>query len=353
MKKLNKLILVYRKCGADLYGSICPVLKMGKQEMSVPFVISKTLGNKEIVYGSMIDLVAKINNLMIRYSKDQLQVQDFIDRKNIKPIEKNSHTDGVVNILPEFEGIDLFLHELEEKCEEVIFLITVYLRSLIEVFGREIDEGLSIYNYDGRDSSNTITVRELSNIFMHNRYLVIRGEYLMDVFSDKKQLQSGKYFDSKIRVLEYFAATKKIIEKNITLSTFLDMIELRLDKVSAQSDPQEIIFLVQNIHSLNKIVESKMHDKRFSEMVNLIFKKTIDSTIKRALIQYPDHDELPIRFTFTPPKFKIAEDLSSKKIEVFTTTNGTQEKLELEYKELFSVLRQNFGQDPLITFEKQ
>ena len=353
MKKINKLFLLYQRRRADLYGAICPVLKVGRQQTSAPFVISKMLGNKEIVYGSMIDLVVKLNNILIKYNDHQHQIGKSLDERNIQPTKDESRHGGVVKTVPEFEGIDSFFHEHEEKDEETIFLFAVYLRSLIEVFGKSVDEKLVIYTYEGHDSSNTISMRELSNILMHNRYLVIRNEYLTNMFSDIKHLSSGKYFGSKINIFEYFSAAQKIFKQNITFDVFLDMIELRLDKVSAQSDPQEIIFLVQNIHSLNKMVETRISDNRFSEMMDLLFKKTTDSMLRNAQIHHPDRNELFIQFTFTPPTFQIAEDLSSKKIEVSTTTNGTQEKLELKCKDLFSALKKSFGKDPLITFEKR
>ena len=63
-----------------------------------------------------------------------------------------------------------------------------------------------------------------------------------------------------------------------------------------------------------------------------------EDTVEQATITWLN--ELGYAHRYGPD---IADDLSSKKIEVFTTTNDTQEKLELKCKDLFSALRRSFG----------
>ena len=179
-----------------------------EKKLSAPFIISTELEGKEIVYGSVSSFIFKIDALIDRLRDQQQEADRFLNDRNIKPLKEERQHDGIIVELPGSKTTDLFLLDQEEKLEEIMFLMSIYLRLLIEIFGDAIDEKLTVYDYEGNRSSNQISMRSFIGMFVHHRYFVTRGEYVAGIFSDKKQLPSSKILGSKVRISEFFDAVR-------------------------------------------------------------------------------------------------------------------------------------------------
>ena len=68
MKEGDRLFLLYRYSGQYLYGALHVVRRdVQNQETSYPFVISKQFQGREIVYGSVLNLMEKVASAFFRF----------------------------------------------------------------------------------------------------------------------------------------------------------------------------------------------------------------------------------------------------------------------------------------------
>ena len=129
------------------------------------------------------------------------------------------------------------------------------------------------------------------------------------------------------------------------------MMQSRLDKLSACSEPQEIAFLVQNVHSLRNIIRSKTKDKRLQKLMDILLEEPFKRYLERLGKNKPEI--LSVTTAYSEPLYKIAPNLSKKAIQISTNINGELEKVEIEYTDFFETLKKSFGNDPLISFREQ
>ena len=352
MNEQKRIYVMYQKSGSFVYGHIRVVRgSIDHQESSYPFIVSKHIHNREIVYGSMVALMNKIAGLKFRFDERQRAIGGSLPedvKTSVKTVVEN---DKVVHEVPESEYLETILQEQEELLEETIMLILMNLRNLFDILSGKGDRKIDVYDYEDKLVEET-SLREIANLLMHHRYFVIKGEYIHDLFSGDAQLASQQRFGSKIRVTELFDEMFNCLT-GIRVRDFVGVLRSQLERLTVDSEMKDIVFLVQNIHSLWYIMQERFTDSRFSEVMDLLFrevqKRHIDSIKK---LRGNKAGNYSFRFTYTTPRFKIDDDLSARRIVMQLRVSGKSEEFKFGYEEFFRVLTKVYGEDPLLTLDQ-
>ena len=308
MEKYNILNLIYNyNYKPYTYGAVSIVdRKSNNRRFSDPFVISKNINNKEIVYGSVLNLIDKIKHLINQF-------KDF--------------------------------HKQEQKIEEMILILSLYTRNLVEIFKEKENICINLYDYKTKKVKETIKLIKLLHCLIHYRYFYVQKGYVCDLFSDKNQLYSKGLFAYKIKIKDIFNTVSNVVS-GIKVGDFLCVLQNRIRNMSVKSTRGEIIFVVQNVHSLANFMIERFQHKKTREVINLIFKEEI-----RRYCDEIKADTHINKITLSSPTFKIAEDLSKKEMAIYTTLNGDTVNTKLGYEDFFYLMIKAYGNDTLVSVE--
>lgn len=340
LEDVDRLEMFYQRTGPYLYGAVHAVEgSLDNQRTSHPFVIAKMVGNTEIIYGCIPYFVDKVVELINEPSALTLPM----------PIETEAHVRDIIrgnlSLVPDSPEMDRFLHQHEIETERKILLISLHMRSLLEVVPG-VKTNMNLYDYNQKIIGE-ISMKDALNAFMHYKYFVVNGQWICDLFTTREQPASPKWaVGSKIDVFDYFDAILKTVN-GITVNDFIGAVRSKLAKLSVKSTMIDIMSTVQNVHSLSRVVNERIQDPRFNGMMNILFGDLMQRDIARM-----DTKSLPSTFrysmTFRNLHFQIGGILSQKRLKLSTEFNGEPISVEIPYTELFSTLSQAFGDDPLI-----
>ena len=173
MNEHQRLFVLYQKSGPFLYGYIHVVRgSIDNQEASYPFIVSKHVQGREIVYGSMVALMNKIARLKFRFDERQQAIGESLPEDVKSSMRTVVEHNRVVHELPESGHLDTLLHEQEELLEETIMLILINLRNLLDILNGRGDRKVRIFDYEDKPVGTT-SLRELANLLVHHRYFAI------------------------------------------------------------------------------------------------------------------------------------------------------------------------------------
>ena len=226
----------------------------------------------------------------------------------------------------------------------------LHLRTLLELLSARRNTSVPLYDYEGNPNGTT-TLNTLFHMLIHHRYCVISGEYVHDIFSDRAQLDSPRLFGSKIKSAELFNAMLNYVS-TITINDFVGVLRSRLEGLTVVSEPRDIIFAVQNVHSLAEIIGARITDGRFPKMQELLFREfTADeeSQIEEARRQ---SKVVTLKRRFGKPMFSIDAALHEKRIQMAVNINGKSESFRFDQEQFFGVLNQVYGKDPIVPLEE-
>ena len=350
MNEHQRLFVLYQKSGPFLYGYIYVVRgSIDNQEASFPFIVSKHIQNREIVYGSMIALMNKIAGLKFRFDERQRAIGQSLPEDVKSSVRTVVENDKVVHELPESEQLDWVLQEQEERLEETIMLMLLNLRTLLDILSGKGDRKIDVYDYEDKLAGET-SLREIANLLMHHRYFVVRGEYLHDLFSGDAQLTSQQRFGSKIKLTELFDEMFNCLS-GIRVRDFVGVLRSRLERLTINSEMKDIVFLIQNIHSLTFIMQERFTDSRSSVVTDLLFRE-VHKRYFDKIEETPGITKWNYSFAFGKPEFKIDDELSERRIAMTIQIDGKSETFKFGYEEFFGVLTEVYGEDPLLSLEQ-
>ena len=189
-----------------MYGAVRIIDEdMKNQRWEKPFVISKKRSNgEEVVYGTVKRTLDKILSQLDRLKKFQLETQTKLDAAGITPlIQKNS-------VLPESEVTDRILDEQDDLIEDVLLPISVNIRILSEIFPQKLKKSkVNVYDYDSVCVDN-IELSDITDLLLHNRYILVKNQYVVDLISDEKFMADNPQMGLKINFLEYISEVKRL-----------------------------------------------------------------------------------------------------------------------------------------------
>lgn len=355
MQQVERLFVVYRWVDPHLYGAIA-IVKEGAVtrgeaiplEWSYPFVVSKKSKGEEIFYGSIPYLIGEVAKPIFRMNHRLGAMEESLSEEFRSTIQVFRTDNALIHQATDPGFPAWFLHRQEEIIKEALVLSGLHLRTLLETFSGKRNTSVTLYDY-GNNSIGTISLNELLNMLMHHRYCVISGESIHDIVSGETQLKSQRLFGSKISSAELFNAMIRFIS-GITVNDFIGMLRGRLAQLTVESEPRDIMFAVQNVHSLTQIIGDRITDERFQEVQDFLFRK-LTADEMRKIDDSKGESEVTLVRRFTTPAFKLDADLYAKCIEMSLDIDGKTEMYKFSQEELFGVLTRTYGDAPIMPLE--
>lgn len=343
MEQHDVLGLFHQRIDGNLWGAVTTVSgPLENQQTSAPFLISKQLGDKEIVYGSVRNLLYKIIGL-----QSTLWYRLAVARDNGSPETGLLRHGGEDSSKASVE--DLGREYQEEQLEDAVLLTAMHFRNLNEMFNhRWSKRELPVYDNDDR-SVGAVKMGDLANQLIHHRYLTVRAPYICDVASREDELPSPTLFGSKIDGTEFLHAVLDVV-REIRVRDFVGVLRRSISNISSTSEPRDIIFLVQNLHSLSPIIAERLGRGEAPAIQDLLMRDIIRRDQQRLTRKFAGRQAHPVTIEYRggAPSITLGHDLSKKRIDIYVTINEEQQVIEVDHREFFSLLVRELGTEPLV-----
>ena len=296
-----------------------------------PFVMSKRRSNgQEVVYGTVSRILEKISSQVRRLDDFRSKTRRELSRAGITP------SDPEASMLPESAISDRILDEQDDLIEEVLQSVSVHLRILSEVLPSNFEKRkVTVYDYDDR-AVDKIRLDRVSDLLLHNRYILVRSPYVVDLISDKQFMSSKPQMGLKIDFTEYIVEAGRLVD-GITVKDLVGKLWGMTKALSASSSIRDIVFLLQNLYTLGGSVlgtDAPVDAGPLKTILDRAATEHIHSRRQRSTGH--GRTKVRVQLTFTTPRFYLQPDLDNKQIRVATKINGRPETLVMGYEEFFS-----------------
>lgn len=338
------------------------------QRQSAPFVISQSVGEDEVVvYGGVYELIREIRRLIDDLLNCQKRFNSTLRRSGVNTDEKPDSSGKTILVsIPDGDKEDRLFFEYIREVTNILFLISSRTRNLFEIFPGFDRQCIDKLDYEG-NKVGSISLKELFNHFVHNRYLFVDGEYVVDIFSDKfspKSSISETFMGYKIKWRDYIDAIRRVTN-DVRMKDLTQLLRGRLGKLSSSESHKDIVFLVQNLESFSQLLVRKIPDKGYEFMSNLLFNERSNQEAANKIANIGMGKQVVEEtVTFTAPHIKIYEELGERKFTIqvkcgFTLRHNNKYLLKNEvlkdhsvdvgYKEFLDCVNDAFGDDSLLT----
>ncbi len=306
-------------------------------------VSKKRSDGEEVVYGTVKRTLQKVLSQMNRLRTFQLATEEKLEAEGITPLVPGNST------LPESEVTDRILDEQDELIEDVLLAISVNIRILSEIFPRKLRKHkVRVYDYDDGEVGK-IELSKIANLLLHNRYLLIRGDQVVDLMSDERFLADKPQMGLKINFPEYISEVEKVVT-GLTVKDLIGKLRSMTELLSTSSSMKDIVFLTQNLYTLG---DSVVGDPKPIDGGPL--KTILDRVVRKDIDRmYPNPSasigvSITAAVTFRTPRFYLEPDLRHKQIRTQVEVNGSPESLVLDYDEFFREVSKASGNATLCT----
>ena len=180
--QLERLLFVYKRVEEVLYGSVYPLradasqatgeIPLGKWES--PLVVSKQLGQHEIVFGSILHHMHEAARPIFRMEVLQQELAKSLPSEiRVSMVESRSGDQVTFTSLgSEFPA--LFLYQQDETIKDAVLLSAPPVRTLVEIFSGKGNRIVPTYDYEG-NPTNGVSMQQLFHALSHHRYCVVSG----------------------------------------------------------------------------------------------------------------------------------------------------------------------------------
>lgn len=338
--KFNRVQVLFNdKHPPYLYGLIYIVDGDIKNQWSEnPFVISKKRADgEETVFGTVAQTMEKIWSQLERLKAFQADVTGRLKAAGIEPVA------GTKSQLPPSLVTDKILDEQDDIIEEALVIISVNVRVLAEIFPSKMKRAKTkVYDYKGNCVSN-IELSRIADLLLHNRYILVRNEYVVDLISDEKFLSDKPQLGLQINFLEYLGEVEGALN-GLTVSDLIGRLFGLTKQISSRSSIKDIVFLTQNLYTLGGLAMTAVPSVEgpLKSILDKVVAQILDAGPKPALGETRE-----IAILFTTPRFTLEPDLDNKQIQVSLQVNGKPEKLVMGYEEFFREVGRAHGNGKL------
>ncbi|MXX40031.1 MAG: hypothetical protein F4Z85_18560 [Gemmatimonadetes bacterium] len=325
-KEFNRVQIVFNaEHKPYLYGAVHIVDgDLKNQRWESPFVISKRRSDgEEVVYGTIKRTLEKISSQIERIRIFQLETQAKLEAEGIAP-----------PTLPESEVADRILDEQEDLVEDVLLTVSVNVRILSEIFQQKLEKSkVNVYDYDG-GGVGRIELSKIANLLVHNRYILVKDHYIVDLISNKEFMAEKPQMGLKIDFLEYISEVGRAVN-GITVKDLISKLWGMTKRLSASSNIKDIVFLTQNLYTMGGFVVGS-DTPIGSGLLKTILDRVATKYIERMYPQNSAPEDIQIEMIFSTPRFYLEPDLDQKQIRIQMQVNGNPETLVMDYDEFFS-----------------
>ena len=251
------------------------------------------------------------------------------------------------------DDTDAFLHRQEAVLKDALLLTGIHVRTLLEDFSGIGNVPVPVY--DRRDDKvGTVSVAQVFNTLAHYRYCVISGPFVHDIFSKETQLGPEDLSGTKMKTNEVADAVLEFISR-IKVRDFVGVLRARLERLSVRSSRRDLMFVVQNVQALERVVCDRSLPDDIPEFMRFLAERA--GIGKERIV--PDTDFVNISASnwlrrTGIPDFQIAPVLSSKMIQMKLAMSEDEfgvRKVEMfSWDEFFGRLIQAHGNEPLVLY---
>jgi len=303
-----------------------------------PFVVSKGQLPHEKVYGTVCNLLRKVDEQVRRLQNLQLRAEATLDALGIKVDPSNP-------ILPESPETRQILNDQEAVIEDVLTVVSVHMRILSEVFPSQLQRAkVPVYDYDG-NRVGAVKLADISNILVHNRYICVRDQFIVDLFSSDEFLSSHPQMGLKIDFLEYLHVVEAVIY-GLTVKDLISKLWGMVKELSVSSSIRDIVYLHQNLYTLGGVVLGS--ETAPGGPLEKILNRVAERYLAKNHPNPPPGLSFQMALTMSSPHFGWHPDLNDKKIRTHITVNGESQKLDMDYEEFFRELLSAYGDTKLL-----
>lgn len=351
------MLLCYKKVERRLYGYIAFYRKEHPdQEIadkpyreSSPFVIGRYSANRDgklEVLGSVVFLLKEIRR----------SIKGFVQDNNAWNTERSQLTAET-----EIAECD---SQYDRKAMDFMILVSTHARNLFDLIARFNDRSIPRLDYNGSPDGE-VTLRELFDTLIHNRYYYFDGGCVRDLFSDdfkkKRSALSGRFMGYGFDILDFIKGISEVIEE-VKVQDLTQLMWGKFKEFTADSKPQDVVSLVQNVHAFSYLLQAKIPTKGYQFMTSLMFDDLAEPVERAEVLTMPDGTGIAsTKVIFESPHIGIGRNLNRKEfdIRVRCAIGGQDQYLGKEdlkdhtvnigFEEFFRKVNAVFGNDLVLT----
>ena len=344
MKKKKTLkeamVLLYKQMGSRLYGYIA----FYKQEhpnqhtaskpyrASKPFVIGRYAPGSDrlVVFGSVEFLVREIRRL----------IDEFLENNKDWWFSRKKSADP--------NNVEIVDFEYDRHVMDFVILLSTHARNLFHLVKRVNDKVIPRLNYNN-EPDGEVKLSELFDILIHNRYYYFDGGQVRDVFSErfsKNSRLSGEFMGYGFDLEDFIKGVVEVIN-DIRMKDLTQLLRWKFRVINPDSIAQNVVFLVQNLHSFYGLMETKISTSEYGLMTRLIFENAkLDGKDSQLVMTSPS---ITINTDLTKKEFEIRVRYGSDaKGQVLGKNNLKSHSVNIDYRAFFDQVNSAFGGDRLL-----
>lgn len=351
------MVLLYNKVDRRLYGYVAFYRgEHSDQETanepyraSSPFVIGRYSANRDgrlEVLGSVVFLLEEIRR----------SIRGFVVDNNAWNAERSRLTSAT-----EIAESDL---RYDQKAMDFVILVSTHARNLFDLIARFNDRSIPRLDYHGSPDGE-VTLRELFDTLIHNRYYYFDGACVRDLFSDgfkkKRSALSGRFMGYGFDMLDFVKGISEVIEE-VKVKDLTQLLWRKFRDFTADSEPQDVVSLIQNVHAFSDLLQAKIPTTGYQFMTSLMFDDLAESVEGAGSVTMPDGTTVVTQqAVFESPHIGIASHLNRKEFEIRVrcAIGGQDQELGREdlkdhtvsigFEGFFRKVNEAFGNDRVLT----
>ena len=351
------MVLLYKRVGQRLYGYIAfykreyPGQEIADKPYreSSPFVIGRYSAGQDgalEVLGSLVFLLEEIRRC----------IKNFVDDNNAWNAKRS-------RLVSETEIAESDLR-YEQSAIDFVILVATHARNLFDLVPRFNNRSIPRLDYQG-SSDGEVTLRELFDTLIHNRYYYFDGARVRDLFSNdfkkKRSALSGRFMGYGFDILDLVKGISEVIEE-VTVRDLTQLLWGTFKEFTADSKPQDVVFLVQNVHAFSDLLRAKIPTAGYQFMSRLMFDNLAKSMAGAGSVPRPDSTVvITQQVIFESPHIGVAGELNKKEFEIRVRCamggpdrNPVREEMKdhterIGFEEFFRNVNQAFGDDRVLT----
>ena len=347
------MVLLYQRVEQRLYGYIAfyrrehtdQEIADNPYRASSPFVIGRYSADQDgtlEVLGSVVFLLEEIRRC----------IKGFVDDNNAWNAERSQSTSSA-----EIAESDL---RYEQLAMDFVILVATHARNLFDMMARFNERSIPRLDYQGSPDGE-VTLRELFDTLIHNRYYYFDGARVRDLFSDdfkkKRSALSGRFMGYGFDIVDFVKGISEVIEE-VTIRDVTQLLRGKFKEFTADSKPQDVISLVQNVHAFSDLLRARIPTAGYQFMSSLMFDNLANSVAGTDSVTKADGTGVMTQqVIFEAPHIRIAGELDKKEFEIRVRCamggldrNPVREDMKdhtvrIGFEEFFRRVNQAFGND--------
>ena len=316
---------------------------VGPYRQSSPYVLSCQHGSRRVIPGSVCESLKNLSRQL-----EQL------------PVSSGEHVARIKSAEADQRGEEYY--EYDRHLTNSLVLISCLARNVFHTFPR-LSEQYSVQMFDyGGKATDEIRVKKLLDLFVHNRYMNLKNEYIVDLVSEK--LPDGTiiaegFMGHKFKFQDFLSQVAEAIE-SVTIKDLTTLLRRGVKSLNLDTPYQEIVFLVQNITSFSDLLEATIPSESYDFMRNILFPASetpaaVLAATKGRKVEVTDE------IYFRNPRVSVGDRVDEKKVKITVKADvdysiggrvvhresGERNK-ELDYGDFFDQVVQAVGQQKLL-----